>query len=1116
MAEAGRTVVELVRERWGAVLAVDPLIARFTEPGWSYEEEVPRACPECGGRMYSLRKPYESGGRVYRYVAVVCPACPAAYTLADLGVKTYDKLSPPSTTAAGTAKVRSTAASTAASPARSTTKPTTKPLAQPAVASPAETLTPGTPRLRVTVPTAVARVPEFLLGPCPTAPGGVTITPFYHPTPAPAGPVWPADLPVATARETRRLMWWKVTDPAWRPPETDLAAADDVRVILPEGPAFAELCTHLADRGVAFRTVRHWMENEQVTTTGGFGAPTEPVARPARSFASAGSPLPSPPVTGPGGYAARDTFETQWDALEELPAADAEAYVPVTDLVPESWARMLPHPTFNPAQVDVVPAVMEGDGHLVVVAPTGAGKTPIGMVAALRAHAQGRKAAWLVPQRSLTDELDRELEKWRRHGLEVVRLTGEYAVDTELIREADVWVATTEKFEAICRNGSLGGALAEVGCLVVDEIHLLGDPARGAVLEAVLTRVREDSTRTRIVGLSATVANAEEVAQWLGARLIRTAWRPTRLTWQIPMLPAPRDGARSTRAAVARTAAAVQVARTVTDDGGSVLVFCNSRRGVRATALALAADRGVSTRGVDADDTELVERLCSGAGVGLHYRDWPFKREAERAFRARETDVLVATSTVAAGVNLPARAVVVRDVRLGRSRMEVSMVQQMFGRAGRIGAGEREGWAFLLADEDERPEWQARLAAGYTVRSRIGDRLPDHLLAELVQGRVGSLEEAEDWWTDTFAFHQGHDSVEPLNDAACYLEEAGFLRSHPGPDDTELLEPTDLGLLTSRFMVDAGLAHELAEEVRRLPVPQDPDDAEQALTGLLAAGLPDLAEAAFSDRARAILRRVLRDGGRTGSPGHRQEAAARDEGLVAGDLARAALLLVANSPHLFAARGGYVLGIPADSLIGVLDEAQRYLAWLGAQGELGTVHPWVAVVAADLSERIRWRTLGAGRGAGRLLWMCGRMATPQLAPRLVPRMWRAARDNGIGAPDWSGTTPPRDSALGPGRYAALLKQRATGTVLTPDADSVQVDAPHGAVICLWDGAATLRHVSDGTQARLAYPRAAPGDPSAGRRGAAVFTRGDRLAAGRLAPYNAVEEAGGTPEDRTPV
>ncbi|MFI9599932.1 DEAD/DEAH box helicase [Streptomyces sp. NPDC052043] len=1075
-AEFGQTVVEVVRERWGVALQVDRLIDRFTEPGWSYEEEVPRACPECDGRLYALRRPYASGGRVYRYVAVVCPVCPEAYTLTDLGVKTYDKLWPRPT-------------------ARRTSDPRPK---APRLEA---------PRLKVTEPMPAASVEEALLGPCPVEPG-VTITPL---TPlrviaASPGPAWPADLPVPRERERRRLMWCKVTDPAWRPSEEAVWAADDLRVILPEGPAFDELRAHLTARGIPSRSARHWIEGEQVGTVTDVGTTSGLVARPVRAFPAHGSPMPSVPVEGPGAHAARDAFEAQWDALKDLPAADDTPYVPVTDLVPEEWTGLLPYPTFNPAQADAVPAVMESDDHLIVVAPTGAGKTPIGMVAALRAHAGGRKAAWLVPQRSLTDELDRELENWRRHGLEVVRLTGEYAVDTELIREADVWVATTEKFEAICRNGSLGGALAEVGCLVVDEIHLLGDPGRGAVLEAVLTRVREDSALTRIVGLSATVANAGQVAAWLGARLIRTSWRPTRLTWQIPMLPVPRDGVRSTQAVKARTDTAVRLARAFTDEGGSVLVFCSSKRGVRATALALAADRGVPIRGVDADDTELVERLCGGAGVGLHYRDWPFKREAERAFRAREIDVLVATSTVAAGVNLPARAVVVRDVRLGRNRIEVSMVQQMFGRAGRVGAGEREGWAFLLADETERPEWQARLSAGYTVRSRIGDRLPNHLLAEVVQGRVGSMKEAEDWWTGTFAFHQGHDSVEPLHDAALCLGEAGFLRISPGPQGAEFLEATELGTLTSRFMVDAELARELAEGVGGLRVPEEPDHAELLLTELLSRQLPELAEAAFTDRARATLRRVLHQRGHAEGLEHDRGLPDKDEGLLPGDLAHAVLLLVARSPRLFAARGGYVLGIPADSLTGILDEAQRYLAWLGAQGELGTVHPWVAVVAADLAERVRWRTLGPGRGAGRLLWMCGRMATPQLAARLVPRMWRAARDRGVGAPDWTGVTPPRDSALSPERYRALLKQRATGAAFASGPGSLRVEAPHGAVICLWDGATTVRYAADGTSARLDHPLRDPDDPSKGRRGAAVFTRGDRFAAGWLAVYNGVGSA----------
>ncbi|GGV10829.1 hypothetical protein GCM10010275_59740 [Streptomyces litmocidini] len=225
---------------------------------------------------------------------------------------------------------------------------------------------------------------------------------------------------------------------------------------------------------------------------------------------------------------------------------------------------------------------------------------------------------------------------------------------------------------------------------------------------------------------------------------------------------------RAARAA-GSTEAAVRVTRQVTGDGGGVLVCCGSKRGARSTALAPAAHRGVPTAGVDADDAELVERLCTEAGVRPHHRDRPYKREAEQAFRAREAEILVATSTVAAGVDLPARAVVVCDTPLGLDRIEVSMAHQVFGRAGRIGAGEREGWASLLSDPAERAHWQARLAAGHTVRSRLDDHLADHLLAEAVRERVPTLDEAEHWWAGRLAAHQGHDGVEPLHEAAQFL-----------------------------------------------------------------------------------------------------------------------------------------------------------------------------------------------------------------------------------------------------------------------------------------------------------------------------------------------------------
>ena len=94
---------------------------------------------------------------------------------------------------------------------------------------------------------------------------------------------------------------------------------------------------------------------------------------------------------------------------------------------------------------------------------------------------------------------------------------------------------------------------------------------------------------------------------------------------------------------------------------------------------------------------------------------------------------------------------------------------QMFGRAGRVGAGETEGWAYLITDETDRASWQQRLIAGYSVYSQIYDSLADHVLAEVLQGRITTVPEAEAWWRQTLAFAQGDHDAEPVRDALDFL-----------------------------------------------------------------------------------------------------------------------------------------------------------------------------------------------------------------------------------------------------------------------------------------------------------------------------------------------------------
>lgn len=1072
--EAGSaTVADVAETRWG----VRPASAseRFDVGGWWYEQPAALPCPRCGGELHALRKVYDGPNRqpdkLSFLVAVVCPACPASFTLRDLGQRSYATL-------VGGDKA---------------TKP--RPAKQPPGSSPKSArphewfdcdVEPGELRVReISIP--ADRVHEYAAallnghGSCMPVDSWVS--------------------PPAAAVERRLLYWCKISRPDAAVPRQP--AGVDVRVLLPLGPEFSGLRSRLDAAGVPYRQIRYWLEAETISTVGEQGqlAPLRVTAE----FSANANPArqQTSPAMGLSAAAARDAFEILWDTHAQ-PHDTGWQPVHAAGLVPNEWLPYLPYPTLNPAQANAVPTILHSRQHVVVTAPTGAGKTMIGMFAVLKAIlAEHGKAAWLVPQRSLTDELDRELVSWRARGLRVERLSGEYATDVQKVRDADLWVATTEKFEAICRASSLRTALAEVSCLVVDEIHLLGDAGRGPLLEALLARVRGESSPVRIVGLSATAANADQVASWLGAQLINTTWRPSRLTWQLPLIPTSGDR-RVIRAA--RMQMATEITTMITKDGGSVLVFCGSKRNVRATALAIAASRGANVRGVAADDLSRLHQVCTAVGVGMHYKDWEHKNRAEREFRNRELDVLVATTTVAAGVNLPARAVIVRDTEIGLNELNVATVQQMFGRAGRIGAGETEGWAYLITDETERPAWQARLVEGYTVWSHIGESLADHLLAEIAQNRIDTIEDAQRWWMSTLAYHQGVHDLAPVQAAIEFLLAGGFLARVVRADIT-FLAATELGMLTTRFMVPVVIGAELRTALANEPAPANADDAEAALGRAVATRVPQLAQAPIDEDVRPLVARLLRADGEL----DQLDAAPQPPGLVPitacepGDLAQVAFMLVATRPRLFSRPRPMIAGLPSTILYPILDEAPRYFNWLAAQGPLGTVHPWVAVVAGDLGRRIRWRRLAPTRGSGRLLWICEQMATPLHVDTVLPDLFNAARKGGITDPGWSVGRPPRLCRLDQPSYLALLRDRATDSTFTETSGGVSVTCNNAVTISMWAGQNYHATVQD-TAGTFRCPAIHSGTTRPELQGATIFTRrGDYHSSGWLSSYNTIPE-----------
>jgi helicase len=901
----------------------------------------------------------------------------------------------------------------------------------------------------------------------------------------------------------------KIGDPAER--LTPLLPGGELRVLLPEGEEFRPAQDTFARAGAEVRRVRYLLEEETISAPaespgkwpghpewrgqpGGDAVPTavNQLCRLNQPYRAAHTT-----VTGTAAVAAKDAFDLMWE--DHGPdAATSSVTVPAESIVPRELARYLPFRDLNPAQAQALPEIFAHERNLLVVAPTGAGKTVIGMAAALRALVQDRrKAAWLVPQRSLTDELDKELEAWRGHGLRVERLSGEHAVDTERIAAADLWVATTEKFEALCRTSAFRDALADVGCLVVDEIHLLGDPARGPTLETLLARVRDGGTKTRIVGLSATVSNAPEIANWLQAVPLRSAWRPTRLTWQLPTVPAHRDFAVTEAARIRLTAA---ITGMVTRDGGSVLVFCGSKRNVRRTALVIADSRGVDVSRARPDDLERLDRICREAGIGLHYAGWEHRRAAEREFRRRDIDVLVATTTVAAGVNLPARATIIQDTQVGLEPLDVATVQQMFGRAGRAGTGEDEGWAFLLVGENERAQWQARLVGGHTVRSHIHDSLAEQVLSEIVQDRITTLRDAEQWWLQTLAYHQGQRGLLPVRRAIGFLESAQMLSmsgAMSGAPERRGLVPTELGRLTARLMISPLVCADIRSVLASSPVPVSADEAEAVLTRVLATMVPKLSQARVSEDGRAAVARLLAGWNTPARPGGPEMPGGLGRGSQQGDLAWAALLAVARTPNSFHPVVRQIGGVPYPAMYPILEEAPRYFHWIASQGPYGTIHPCWAIAAADLELRTAWRTLRPPQGAGRLLRFCEQMATPAHAALAVPALWAAARSRGHTSPDWPSRSRPAGCHLDHTAYQALLRDRATRVTIDLGDDAVHATGPAGSVLAVWKGAAYATVPLTRGAAETPVPASPSGHP-----GAAVFTwRGDHRATGWLTAYS---------------
>ncbi len=494
-----------------------------------------------------------------------------------------------------------------------------------------------------------------------------------------------------------------------------------------------------------------------------------------------------------------------------------------------------------PPQAKAVDAGVNEGESLVASVPTASGKTLIAQLAMLSAVKRGGKALYIVPLRALASEKREEFSVFEDYGVSIGVSTGNYEDSGEWLAEKDIIVATSEKVDSLVRNGAPW--VDDLDCVISDEVHLVDDPNRGPTLEVTLAKLRRINPDLQVVALSATVGNADTLAEWLDAELVDSTWRPIELRKGVHYGQALHFGdgeTRELRVSSSERPTEAIVGETL-DDGGSTLVFVNSRRNAEGAAKRLAkttvdgiddeerdrlAGLADEIRGVS--DTETSEDLaaCVEKGAAFHHAGCSSEHRSivEDAFRDRFIKVVCATPTLAAGVNTPSRRVVVRDWRRysgdagGMKPLSVLEVHQMMGRAGRPGR-DPYGEALLLANShDELDELLDRYvwADPEPVESKLAREpsMRTHLLATIASGFADSREALLEFLDRTLYATQyrrgsdGGDNLERVVDSTLeYLERNGFLER----DDA--IDATNLGHTVSRLYLDPMSAAEIVDGI---------------------------------------------------------------------------------------------------------------------------------------------------------------------------------------------------------------------------------------------------------------------------------------------------------------
>lgn len=472
---------------------------------------------------------------------------------------------------------------------------------------------------------------------------------------------------------------------------------------------------------------------------------------------------------------------------------------------------------FNPAQKAVIESgYLEDKSNYIISIPTASGKTVLGILPALKTILNGEKAVYAAPLLSIQNEKVKEFKSFEKHGIKV----GKHPSNSDLS------VMVFESFDALTRFS--WNVLREVDTLIIDEFHMIGEYSRGPTLESAITRAKIINPSLRIIALSATLKNIDEIEQWLDGKTVEHDYRPVPLNKEV--LDAEMFNTKNKNDVI------VKIVEKAIEDNSQALSFVSTRRFTESLATYVAkkidkkttkeqkqkfkqvADKLLEVpkkKGSLPTTTCLKLAEAAEKGVVFHHAGLfnEQKEIIEDEFRNGNILMITATPSLMYGVNLPSKYVVIRDhtrwTSNGPASIPVFDYEQMSGRAGRPQYDD-VGYSYLVAKTmDEAFDLEARYVNGEIelTNSKLidnKDAIYKQIIAQIASSLSKNLDDLNDFFGKTLYGFQmknnpsmsmfAQDSLNwELESALEFLLQNGIIRATP-----EGLKTTDFGNLIAK------------------------------------------------------------------------------------------------------------------------------------------------------------------------------------------------------------------------------------------------------------------------------------------------------------------------------